>query len=557
MSRSYPFSWVEGGIAMNGIVVTPDPINEPVRTYAPGSPEKQTLKARLREMLSRQIEIPLIIGGEEVRTGSTAKVICPHDHGHVLASCHMAGVKEVDMAVTAARNAWQIWSETPWEARAAVFLKAAELLAGPWRDTVNAATMLNQSKSVHQSEIDAACETIDFWRFNPAFMRHIYTEQPSSSPGIWNYLDYRPLEGFVFAVTPFNFTSTGGNLATIPAMMGNVVLWKPASTALLAGYYLMKVLEAAGLPPGVINFLPGPAGQVGDPVLSSTDFAGVFFTGSNSSFNAIWGAMSRNLGRYRSYPRIVGETGGKDFVFAHASAEVDELATALVRGAFEYQGQKCSATSRAYIPRSLWAGVQDRMLAQIAEIRIGDPLDFRNFMNAVIDRPAYDSIMSYIAFAKSSAEAQFLCGGKGDRAKGFYIEPTVVLTTNPRFKLMSEEIFGPVLTIYVYDDAKLGETLDLCNSTSPYALTGSIFCRDRNQIVSISQRLRHAAGNVYINDKTTGAMVGQQPFGGGRGSGTNDKVGSMLSLMKWTSPRAVKENLTPPRHFSYPFMGEA
>jgi 1-pyrroline-5-carboxylate dehydrogenase len=544
-------------MVMNGILGVPDPINEPIRSYAPGSLEKQSLKAKLREMLSREIEIPLIIGGEEVRTGSTSKVVCPHDHGHMMASCHMAGVKEVEMAVAAARSAWRTWSETPWEARAAVFLKAAELLAGPWRDTVNAATMLNQSKSVYQAEIDAACETIDFFRFNPAFMRHIYAQQPASSRGVWNYVDYRPLEGFIFAVTPFNFTSTGGNLSTIPAMMGNVVLWKPASSAVLAGYTIMKLLEAAGLPPGVINFLPGPAGQVGEPVLNSTDFAGVFFTGSNNSFNAIWGTISRNLGRYRSYPRMVGETGGKDFVFAHASADVDELATALVRGSFEYQGQKCSATSRAYIPRSLWASLQDRMLAQIAEIRMGDPCDFRNFMNAVIDRPAFDSIMDYISFAKASREAQILCGGKGDRAKGFFIEPTVVLTGNPRFKLMSEEIFGPVLTIYVYEDAKLDETLELCDTTSPYALTGSIFCRDRHQIVAMTRRLRHAAGNFYINDKTTGAVVGQQPFGGGRASGTNDKVGSMLSLLKWTSPRAVKENMTPPRHFSYPFMGES
>jgi 1-pyrroline-5-carboxylate dehydrogenase len=542
---------------MDGVIGIPDPVNEPVRNYAPGSAEKHSLKAKLREMLSRQVEIPLIIGGEEIRTGSTVKAVCPHDHGHVLALCHMAGAKEVEMAVTAARRAWQIWSETPWEARAAVFLKAAELLAGPWRDTVNAATMLNQSKSVYQAEIDAACETIDFFRFNPAFMRNIYAQQPAGGRAIWNYVDYRPLEGFIFAVTPFNFTSTGGNLSTIPAMMGNVVLWKPASTAVLAGYYIMKLLEAAGLPPGVINFLPGPAGQVGEAALNSNDFAGVFFTGSNSSFNTIWATMSRNLAQYRSYPRIIGETGGKDFVFAHASADVDELAAALVRGAFEYQGQKCSATSRAYIPSSLWAHVKDRMLAQVAEIRMGDPCDFRNFMNAVIDQPAFDAIMDYIAFAKASPEAQILCGGKGDRTKGYFIEPTVVLTGNPRFKLMSEEIFGPVLTVYVYDDARLDESLDLCNTTSPYALTGSIFCRDRYQIVAMTRRLRHAAGNLYINDKTTGAVVGQQPFGGGRASGTNDKVGSMLSLLKWTSPRTIKENMTPPRHFSYPFMEEA
>jgi 1-pyrroline-5-carboxylate dehydrogenase len=541
---------------MNGDIGVPEPVNEPVRSYAPGSPEKISLKTQLHEMMRREIEIPLIIGGAEVRTGLTANVICPHDHGHVLAVCHQAGAKEVERAVAAARTAWRSWSEMPWEARAAVFLRAAELLAGPWRDTLNAATMLNQSKSVYQAEVDAACELIDFYRFNPAFMRRIYAEQPASSRGIWNYVDYRPLEGFVFAVTPFNFTSTGGNLSTAPALMGNVVLWKPASTAVLAGYYIMKLLEAAGLPPGVVNFLPGRAGQVGEPVFQSSDFAGIYFTGSNGSFNTIWETMSRNLARYRGYPRIVGETGGKDFVFAHASAGVEELATALVRGSFEYQGQKCSATSRAYIPRSLWPRVRDRLLAQIAEIRMGDPMDFRNFMNAVIDRPAFDDIMSYIDFAKSSPEAQILAGGKGNAAGGFFIEPTIILTENPRFKLMAEEIFGPVLTIYVYEDARLEETLALCDSTSPYALTGAIFGNDRDVIAAMSRRLRHAAGNFYVNDKTTGAVVGQQPFGGGRGSGTNDKVGSWLSLLKWTSPRALKENFAPPRHFAYPFMDE-
>ena len=412
------------------------------------------------------------------------------------------------------------------------------------------------NKSVYQAEIDAACELIDFYRFNTAYMRLIYDYQPSSSEGTWSYVEYRALEGFIFALTPFNFTSTGGNLATAPAMMGNVVLWKPASTAVLSGYYIMRLLEAAGLPPGVINFIPGRGGHVGDPVLNSSDFAGIFFTGSNSTFNAIWETMSRNLGRYRGYPRIVGETGGKDFVFAHASADVDELATALVRGAFEYQGQKCSAASRAYVPRSLWPRLKDRMLGYIAEIRMGDPVDFRNFMNAVIDRAAFDTIMGYINYAKESREAQILCGGKGDSSKGYFIQPTVVLTDNPRFKLMSEEIFGPVLTMFVYDDAKLDEALELCDTTSPYALTGAIFCRDRRVAVKMSERLRHAAGNFYINDKPTGAVVGQQPFGGGRASGTNDKVGSALSLLKWTSPRAIKENFVPPRHFAYPFMGE-
>ena len=540
----------------NSMTGIPIPVNEPVRSYAPGSPEKQSLKAKLREMLRGEVEIPLIIGGEEVRSGSTARLICPHDHGHVLGSYHQAGPKEVAAAVAAGRRAWKDWSEMPWENRAAVFLKAAELLSGPWRDVINAATMLNQSKTVFQAEIDAACETIDFFRFNPAFMQHIYAQQPSSSPGVWNYVDYRPLEGFIFAVTPFNFTSTGGNLATAPAMMGNVVIWKPASTAVLSGYYIIKMLQAAGLPPGVINFVPGRGSAVGEAVLSSPDFAGVYFTGSNSSFNRIWETISRNLGAYRGYPRIVGETGGKDFVFAHASADVEALAAALVRGAFEYQGQKCSAASRAYIPRSLWPKLHDRLLGHIAEIRMGDPVDFRNFMSAVIDRPAYDTIMNYIAIAQGSPETRILAGGQGDSARGYFIKPTIVLAENPRSRLMSEEIFGPVLTIYVYEDASLDEALELCDTTSPYALTGSVFAGDRHAIAGIARRLRHAAGNFYINDKPTGAVVGQQPFGGGRASGTNDKVGSYLSLLKWTSPRSLKENFVPPRHFAYPFMSE-
>ncbi len=541
---------------MNSIPRMPEPVNDLIPDYSPGSPQKLSLKTKLREMLRQEVEIPLVIGGEEIRTGSTFPVVCPHDHGHVLATCHQAGPREVERAVVAARRAWKTWSEMPWESRAAVFLKAAALLAGPWRDTLNAATMLNQSKNAFQAEIDSGSEMIDFWRFNPAFMRTIYEQQPFSVEGIWNSVEYRALEGFIFAVTPFNFTSTGGNLATAPAMMGNVVLWKPASTAVLSNYYIMKLLEEAGLPAGVINFLPGRGSQVGAPVLESTDFAGIYFTGSNETFNGLWETVSRNIGRYRSYPHIVGETVGKDFVFAHASADIEALATALVRGAFEYQGQKCSAASRAYIPQSLWDALKDRLLIQISEIRMGDPLDFRNFMNAVIDRSAFESIMGYIEHAKNSPEARVLCGGKGESGRGYFIEPTVVLTDNPRSKLMSEEIFGPVLTIYVYDDRRFEETLDLCDTTSPYALTGSIFCRDRSVIARMTERLRHAAGNFYINDKPTGAVVGQQPFGGGRASGTSDKVGSVFSLLKWTSQRAIKENFVPPRHFAYPFMGE-
>ena len=540
----------------NGIVPVPTPANEPIRSYAPGSPEKASLKAKLQEMLSGQIEIPLIIGGKEVRTGRTATAVCPHDHGHVLATYHQAGPDEVAMAIEASREAWKTWSEMDWEARAAIFLKAADLLAGPWRDTLNAACMLNQSKTVFQAEIDSACELIDFWRFNPHYMRFLFEQQPASAPGIWDYVEYRALEGFVFAVTPFNFASIAGNLPTSPALMGNVVLWKPASSAVYTAWWIMKLLEEAGLPPGVINFIPGPGRQVGDPVLASPELAGIHFTGSTATFQAMWRTIGTNIASYATYPRIVGETGGKDFVFAHPSADVPTLVTALVRGAFEYQGQKCSAASRAYIPRSLWPQVTEELLARVGEIRMGDPTDFRNFMAAVIDRGAYETIMSYIEVAKESSEAEILAGGRGDDSKGYFIEPTVVLTTNPRFKLMEEEIFGPVLTVYVYDDADLEATLELCDTTSPYALTGAIFARDRQAIVEMTARLRHAAGNFYINDKPTGAVVGQQPFGGSRASGTNDKAGSFMNLLRWTSQRAIKENFVPPADFRYPHMGE-
>ncbi len=541
----------------NGIVPVPTPVNEPIRSYAPGSPEKTSLKAKLQEMLSGQIEIPLIIGGREIRTGRTATAVCPHDHGHVLATYHQAGPEEVAMAVEASQEAWKTWSEMDWEARAAIFLKAADLLAGPWRDTLNAACMLNQSKTVFQAEIDSACELIDFWRFNPHYMRFLFEQQPGSAPGIWDYVEYRALEGFVFAVTPFNFASIAGNLPTSPALMGNVVLWKPASSAVFTAWWIMKLLEEAGLPPGVINFIPGPGRQVGDPVLASPHLAGIHFTGSTATFQAMWRTIGTNIASYRTYPRIVGETGGKDFVFAHPSADVPTLVTALVRGAFEYQGQKCSAASRAYIPRSLWPTVKEQLLARVGEIRMGDPTDFTNFMAAVIDRGAYETIMSYIDVAKASDEAEVLAGGEGDDSKGYFIQPTVVLTTNPRFKLMEEEIFGPVLTLYVYQDADLEATLELCDTTSPYALTGAIFARDRQAIVEMTARLRHAAGNFYINDKPTGAVVGQQPFGGSRASGTNDKAGSFMNLLRWTSQRAIKENFVPPADFRYPHMDEA
>ena len=541
----------------NGIIRIPKPVNEPVRAYAPGSPEKASIKKRLDEMLKETIEIPLIIGGEEIRTGNTAQAVCPFDHKHVLANYHQAGPEEVKLAIEASQKAWKTWSEMPWEDRAAVFLKAADLLAGPWRDTINAATMLNQAKTVHQAEIDSACELIDFFRYNPYYMQFIYEQQPESSPQTWNYVEYRALEGFVFCVTPFNFTSIAGNLPTSVAMMGNVVLWKPASSSVLSAYYIMKMLEEAGLPPGVINFVPGRGGQVGDPVLASPLLAGIHFTGSTGVFQDMWRTVGNNIHKYKSYPRIVGETGGKDFIFAHPSADVPALVTAMVRGAFEYQGQKCSAASRAYVPRSLWPAAEKLLREQMKRIKMGSPLDFRNFFSAVIDKGAYKSICEYIDYTrKNSDAAEVLIGGKCDDSKGYFVEPTVILTKDPKFRLICEEIFGPVLTIYVYEDAKMEEALESCDTVSPYALTGAVFAKDREVIRTLAKRLRHAAGNFYINDKPTGAVVGQQPFGGGRASGTNDKAGSYLNLVRWTSVRAIKENFVPPTDFPYGFMGE-
>jgi 1-pyrroline-5-carboxylate dehydrogenase len=540
----------------NNILSVPKPQNEPILPYGPGSSEKKTLKAELKRMLAEEIEIPLLIGGKEVRTGNTAKAVCPHDHQHVLATYHQAGQREVEMAIAASQEAWKDWSEMPWESRAAIFLKAAELLAGPMRASANAATMLNQSKTVFQAEIDSACELIDFYRFSPYYMRFVYDQQPDSAKGIWDYAEYRALEGFIFAVTPFNFTSIAGNLPTAPAMMGNTVLWKPASSAVFSAYHILKVLQAAGVPDGVINFVPGRGGNVGDPVLASPHFAGVHFTGSTAVFHDMWRTVGANIARYKGYPRIVGETGGKDFIFAHPSADPIPLATAMVRGAFEFQGQKCSAASRAYIPKSLWPKVKDSLLGQMGEIKMGPPTDFRNFFTAVIDKGAFKDHKGYIDFAKSCPDCTILAGGVCDDSVGYYIQPTVVQTADPKCKMMEEEIFGPVLTLFVYDDAKLDETLDLCDATSPYALTGAVFAQDRKAIVKVFNHLRHAAGNFYINDKPTGAVVSQQPFGGGRASGTNDKAGSYLNLIRWTSMRAVKETFVPPTHFAYPFMGE-
>ncbi len=538
----------------NGIFDVPVPSNEPILGYAPGSPERKAVRAKLLEMSRETVEITPRIGGERVHTGRTGKVVMPHDHGHVLATWHKAGANEVARAVEAAGKAHRNWSRMPFEHRAAVFLRAADLLAGPYRFVLNAATMLGQSKTAHQAEIDSACELIDFWHFNVRYAEELYRQQPRSSPGCWNFMEYRPLEGFVFAVTPFNFTSIAGNLPTAPAILGNTVIWKPASSALYSAHFIMEVLDEAGLPPGVINMVPGSGGEVGDPALASADLAGVHFTGSTSVFQGMWETIGKNIRRYRCYPRIVGETGGKDFVFAHASAEVPALVTALVRGAFEYQGQKCSAASRAFIPQSIWPEVKRQLLGQVAELRVGDPTEFTHFMGAVIDQGAYDTIKGYIDHARESADAEILTGGGCDDRKGHFIEPTVVLAKSPELKLMREEIFGPVLTVYVYRDAELDQALDLCDRGSPYALTGAVFARDRAAIARIALALTHAAGNFYINDKPTGAVVGQQPFGGGRASGTNDKAGSVWNLIRWTSPRAIKETFVPPTHFSYPFL---
>ncbi len=541
---------------MNGFARIPTPVNEPALDYSPGSDERGRIKARLEQMLGERIEIPAIIGGKDVTTGDTLNVVCPHDHGHVLAVCHQVDETSVEQAIEAAAEAWREWSEMSWESRAAVFLKAAELLAGPWRDTMIAATMLGQSKTVHQAEVEAAAELCDFWRFNAHYLEKVYTGQPESDGGMWNYVEYRPLEGFVFAVSPFNFTAIGGNLPSAPALMGNTVLWKPASSSLLSNYYVMRLLQEAGLPDGVINFVPGRGARVGDPVFASSQLAGLHFTGSTATFQRMWRTMADNLGTYGRYPRIVGETGGKDFVFAHPSADVAALVTALVRGAFEYQGQKCSAASRAYIPASLWSQVRELLVDTVGQLKMGPPTDFSNFLCAVIDRPAFDSISNFIDEANSKPEYEVLVGGNYDGSRGYFVEPTVVQAQDAGARLMCEEIFGPVLTVYIYDDADLNETLELCDTGSRYALTGAIFARDRRDIVRLSKRLRHAAGNFYINDKPTGAVVGQQPFGGGRASGTNDKAGSTANLMRWVSQRTVKETFVPATSYEYPFMGD-
>ncbi len=541
---------------MNTIFQVPKPVNEPLLGYAPGSRERAELKGRLAELRGQVTDIPLIIGGKEVRTGRTADIYAPHENKKLLGRYHKAGPAEVELAVKAAAAARNTWGRMPWHARAAVFLKAGELLAATWRQTLNAATMLGQSKNPCQAEMDSACELVDFYRFNTYYAERIYGQQPFSPSGSWNYLDYRPLEGFVFAVTPFNFTSIAGNLPTAPAIMGNTVIWKPASTAVYSAYFLMKLWQAAGLPDGVINMLPGSGAEVGGPVLDSPDLMGLHFTGSTGVFNGMWRTIAGNLGRYRGYPRVVGETGGKDFIFAHSSCDTEALKCAIVRGAYEYQGQKCSAASRAYIPRPVWNRIKDDLAAQIKGIRMGPAEDFTNFMNAVIDKRAFDEIKGHIAFAKAAPDAEILAGGGCDDSEGYFIRPTLIETTDPGFRTMEQEVFGPVMTVFVYEDGEFEETLRLCDSTSPYALTGAIFAQDRAAILKAGELLEHAAGNFYINDKPTGAVVGQQPFGGARASGTNDKAGSPMNLMRWTSPRTVKENFVPPAGYKYAFMEE-
>ena len=542
-------------MSTSAIYQTPLPENEPIIPYAPGSPQRESLKKRLDELASQQIEIPLIIDGKEVRTGDMADCIMPHDHKHVLARWHRGGAKEIEAAIDSTQRAWKDWSRWPWEERTAVFLKAADLLAGPWRDTVNAATMLGQSKTAHQAEIDAAAELIDFWRFNAYFAEKIYSEQPESSAGVWNRMDHRPLEGFVYAITPFNFTSIGGNLPTAPALMGGVSLWKPSRTSIYSNYFVMKLLQEAGLPDGVINFVIGDSRMLTEAIIPSPHFAGIHYTGSTEVFLMLWNKIAENLRGYRNYPRIVGETGGKDFVLAHNSADVAALSVALVRGAFEYQGQKCSAASRAYVPESIWPEVKEQLVEMVSSIRMGDPRDFRNFMCAVIDRTAFAKISEYIEEAKSSPDMEIIAGGGYEDKKGYFIEPTVVVSADPKTRLMCEEVFGPVLTIHVYKDSQWKQVLELCDTGSDYALTGAIFAQDRQAIAEADAVLRYTAGNYYINDKPTGAVVGQQPFGGGRASGTNDKAGSALNLMRWVSPRTIKESFVPPTDHTYPYMG--
>lgn len=530
------------------------PTNEPIYSYLKGSSELKLLNKELERQKSLIVDIPLIIGGKRIYTKQKGELYVPHDKSHQIATFSKAEKEHLELAVKAAKEAKVEWETMNWQDRMSIFLKAADLLSGPYRYILNAATMLGQSKNILQAEIDSACELIDFWRFNPYYAQQIYSIQPDSSPEIWNRSEYRSLEGFVLAIAPFNFTSIAGNLPTAPAMMGNTVLFKPASTSVLSSYYIMEILEKAGLPPGVINFIPGKGSLIGEHLLPHPDLAGIHFTGSTNVFQNMWETVGKNIATYRSYPRIVGETGGKDFVFVHSSADVDEVVTALIRGSFEYAGQKCSAASRAYIPNSLWPSIKEQLLQELSKVKTGDPTNIDTTVNAVIDQSAFNSISQYISYAEESSDAKVLTKINIDDSVGYFIHPTVVETSNPKFKLLEEEIFGPVLTIFTYEDSKFEETLTICDNTSPYALTGSIFAKERTAINTAFEFLRHSAGNFYINDKPTGAVVNQQPFGGGRASGTNDKAGSQWNLMRWTSPRSIKENFNPPTNFDYPYM---
>ena len=537
-----------------GIFRPPTAENEPIRTYAPGSPERADLQRRLAEVAGERVSIPLVIGGERVETSETFEAVMPHDRDHVLGDVAKGDASHMERAIAAARGAHAEWSQTPWHERVAVFLRAAELLAGPWRSTLNASTMLNQSKTAHQAEIDAACETIDFLRFNAEYLVRVYEEQPISSSGVWNRLEYRPLEGFVLAISPFNFTAIGANLSTSPALMGNTVIWKPASTQALSAWYTLRLFEEAGLPPGVINLVFGPGAALGDAALQSPELAGVHFTGSTGVFQSIWRTVGGGIERYRNYPRIVGETGGKDFILAHPSADPGAVATAIVRGSFEYQGQKCSASSRLYIPSNLWPEVRAGLERDVASIAMGDVRDFSNFMGAVIDGSSFATQKAAIDEARESG-AEIVTGGTADDSEGWFVEPTVIKTEDPDFRLMRDELFGPVVTAYVYDEKRWDDTLRLVDETGTYALTGAVFANDRQAIGQAHEELRYAAGNFYVNDKPTGAVVGQQPFGGARASGTNDKAGSMWNLIRWVSPRTIKETFVPPTDYRYPFMG--
>lgn len=539
-----------------GFFNVPKAVNEPVKSYAPNSPEKAAVLAAYKEMWNAKIEVPLFIGSERIKTGNTREITAPHDHKHVVGTYHLAEKQHVEQAIANALESKTAWANMEWEHRAAIFLKAAELIAGPYRAKINAATMIGQSKNIYQAEIDASCELIDFLRYNVEFMAQIYSDQPKSDSGVWNRLEYRPLEGFVYAITPFNFTAIAANLPASAAMMGNVVVWKPSDSQVFSAKIILDVFKEAGLPDGVINVLFGDAAMISDIVFNSRDFAGVHFTGSTEIFKNIWQKIGNNIHRYKTYPRIVGETGGKDYIVAHPSANVKQVVTGIVRGAFEYQGQKCSAASRAYIPQSLWPAVKEQLVADVKSLKMGSPEDFGNFITAVVHEGSFDKLAGFIDQAKNDDDAEILVGGNYDKSVGYFIEPTVIVTTNPDYKIMCTELFGPVISIYVYEDQNWVETLKLVDNTTEYALTGAIFSQDRYAIAEATKVLENSAGNFYINDKPTGAVVGMQPFGGARASGTNDKAGSMMNLLRWTSARTIKETFVTPEDYRYPFLGE-